>query len=150
NKKRTYRAAAVVLAAGSMESPKIALRSQLTNPNNRTGVGLTDHGSFFLRQDYEIPAGTQFAGKDKFARIFLYADGNAPHKFNTEIELNGTDYFRVRHANRPFWNDFLARKNRTTIGFKITCGTPLVDTNFVRLAPNPDDKVEVSMKPTPF
>jgi len=148
NRQRTYRAEAVVLAAGSIETPKIALRSQLANPNSRTGVGLTDHGSFFSTT-FEIPASSPYAGNDKYARIFLYADGNASHRFNMEVELND-DYFRVRHANAAYWQNVLSNRHRTTIKLKATCATPLIDTNKVELAANPDDKTIVTMKRTPF
>lgn len=150
NRQRVYHAKAVILAAGSIESPKIALRSGLDNPNNRTGVGLTDHGSFFCRQGFEIPAGSTYDGKDKYARIFLYADATAQHRFNTEVELNGEDYFRVRHANVAYWNDLQQKKNRTTLTLKTTCATPLVDANYVKLAVIQDDKVALRMEPTSF
>lgn len=149
NCERTYRASNFVLATGSIESPRIALRSGLTNPNGRTGVGITDHGSFFLRNAYVVPPQSPFAGNDKHARIFVYADGNAQHRFNAEIELN-PDYFRIRHANTAYWQDYLSHKNETRVGLKFTCATPLVDSNYVHLANNPDDKVQISMHPTPF
>jgi choline dehydrogenase-like flavoprotein len=143
NQQRIYQAHKFVLAAGSIESPRIALRSGLTNPNNKTGVGLTDHGSWFSAQ-FVIPAGSAYVGKDKYARIFFYADPNAQHRFNTEIELNG-EYGRVRHSNTAYWQDYLADKNETYLKLKCTCATPLIDTNFVQLNTNPDDKVRVRM-----
>jgi choline dehydrogenase-like flavoprotein len=153
NRERVYRGARFVLAAGSTQTPRIALRSQLNDPSNRTGVGLTDHGSFFAGYDevvkFVIPANSTYAGNDKYARIFLYADPNAQHRFNTEIELN-PDYFRIRHANRAYWQHYLQTKGRTTVQLKATCATPLLDSNYVQLAQNPDDKVRLQMLPSAF
>jgi choline dehydrogenase-like flavoprotein len=148
NCERSYHADNFVLAAGSIESPRIALRSGLTNPNSLTGVGLTDHGSWFSKR-FVIPPGSPFAGVDKHARIFLYADPNAQHRFNTEVELND-DYWRVRHSNTTSWEDYVANKQETYIKFKCTCATPLINENFVQLNADPDDKVRVRMPRCPF
>jgi hypothetical protein len=42
-KERTFRARTVVLSAGTIESAKIALQSDLADPNQLIGRGLTDH-----------------------------------------------------------------------------------------------------------
>ena len=143
NRTRRYHARKVVLAAGSIQSPRLALRSDLTNPNGRTGVGLTDHGSWFSAE-FEIPAHSPYAGNDKHARIFFYADPNAQHRFNTEVEIN-PDYWRVRHANTAYWQDQLRQKTTTKIKFKSTCAAPLINSNYVEEAVNRDDKVRVRM-----
>jgi len=48
-KYRTYRAKAVVLAAGTVESAKIAQLSNLRNPNSLIGTGITDHPIYFTQ-----------------------------------------------------------------------------------------------------
>ena len=50
NTTRTYKGKIVVLAAGSLESPRVALQSTLNDPNQKIGVGLTDHPAFFSAQ----------------------------------------------------------------------------------------------------
>ena len=47
NTTRRYRGKFIVLAAGSLESPRIAMNSGLSDPGGRLGVGLTDHPAFF-------------------------------------------------------------------------------------------------------
>ena len=47
NTTRRYRGRFIVLAAGSLESPRIAMNSGLSDPSGQLGVGLTDHPAFF-------------------------------------------------------------------------------------------------------
>ena len=65
----------IVLAAGSLESPKIALRSTLSDPNGLIGVGLTDRPAYFSKA-YDLPENSPFAGKDKHAKVFSYPSSN--------------------------------------------------------------------------
>jgi hypothetical protein len=44
---RSYRAKYVVLAAGTVESAKLAKLSDLADPNGLVGIGITDHSIFF-------------------------------------------------------------------------------------------------------
>lgn len=149
NRERTYRAKTFVLAAGSIETPKIALRSNLKDPNQRIGVGLTDHPAFFTKA-FVIPASnTTYAGKDKHARVFFYADGTQQHRFNVEVLING-DYWRVRHASDELWQDQLSHKQDTIIELKFSCASPLIDSNYVKLGVNSEDKARVKMDENPF
>lgn len=45
NQERTYQAKAVVISAGTLESPKIALRSEIAN--NKIGRGIVDHAIWY-------------------------------------------------------------------------------------------------------
>jgi len=54
NRERTYRAKVVVLAAGTIESAKIALLSGLQDPNGKIGKGITDHPIFFTHFVYRL------------------------------------------------------------------------------------------------
>lgn len=125
---RVYRGKYVVLAAGSLESPKIALQSGLPNP--RIGVGLTDHPAYFSKE-YTIPEGTKFAGKDKHAKIYFYPKGNGK-QFNVEITVNG-EFWDVRHADDEVWQEELNAKSGTKVQFKFLLSSPLDDENYVRL-----------------
>ncbi len=53
--RRTYRGKAIVLACGSLESPRLSLNSGLRNPNGKIGVGLTDHPAWFSLTHPELP-----------------------------------------------------------------------------------------------
>jgi hypothetical protein len=61
NQERRYRGRTVVLAAGSLESPRIAQRSGLPDANLKIGCGLTDHPAFFSRE-YSLPLNSESGG----------------------------------------------------------------------------------------
>jgi choline dehydrogenase-like flavoprotein len=145
DRQRVYHGRYVVLAAGSLESPKIALRSGLADPNQRIGVGLTDHPAYFSNS-YTVPANSPFAGNDKHAKIFFYPGANhTGPKFNVEIALNG-EFWEVRHADDDVWNEQLHAKQTTEVKFKFAFPSPLDDENFVRLG-NGSGKLRVKVKP---
>jgi hypothetical protein len=70
---RSYQAKAVVLAAGTVESAKIAQLSGLADPTNKIGVGITDHPIYFthfalLGGDASISRGLQILSFSKITR----------------------------------------------------------------------------------
>ena len=136
NRERTYHGQNIVLAAGSLESPKIALQSGLQDPDARIGVGLTDHPSYFFGYDDQqifLPDDSPWAGLDRHARIFFYPRvAHLGHFFNVEIVINGR-YWRVRHADDDLWQAEQHAETRTRINFKFIFASPLDDTNFVQL-----------------
>jgi choline dehydrogenase-like flavoprotein len=133
NRERTYKSKYIVLAAGSLESPKIALRSKLSDPNALIGVGLTDHPAYFSKA-YDLPENSPFAGKDKHAKVFFYPGTNhRGPKFNVEIVLNG-EFWEVRHADDDVWEDQLNAKCATQIRIKFAFSSELDDENFVKLS----------------
>ncbi len=69
NRTRRYRGKFIVLAAGSLESPRIALNSGLRDFNQKIGRGLTDHPAFFSKR-YEIPGGNPFGGAESPRQSF--------------------------------------------------------------------------------
>ena len=137
----------VVLAAGSIESPKIAMLSKL-EPKKLIGLGLTDHPSYFSPNDGEFPLKTTspFYGPDKHARIFLYPKKDYHgYWFNVEIVINGR-YWRVRHADDDVLNVAELEKKGTTVKFKFIFGSPLDDGNRITLDPaNELGKVHVQV-----
>ncbi len=136
NRERTYLAKKVVLAAGSLESPKIALRSGLHDPHQLVGRGLTDHTAFYTRA-FEIPASHHFGKKDQQARVFFYPTEKlaGPHRFNIEMGIN-TDFWRERHADDDVWEQRQQEKKTATIELKARFASPLRDENYVRLDPS--------------
>ncbi len=78
-----------MLAAGSLESPRIALRSSLPDRNRKIGRGLTDHPAFFSRE-YRLPPGSEFGGLADHAKILMShrQASLAAHGYNVEILIN--------------------------------------------------------------
>jgi hypothetical protein len=90
DKPRTYRGKAVVLAAGSIESPKLALLSQLNDPNQYIGKSFTDHPIFYTH--FALPVTSPFYRSDAAAKILL-RDTNATasqHRYNWSLGLTST------------------------------------------------------------
>jgi hypothetical protein len=127
NVTRTYKGKIIVLAAGSLESPKIALNSTLNDPNNKIGVGLTDHPAFFSAE-YIIPDGSPFGGPDKHAKV-LMSKRNASisdHPFNIEVLINPV-YWNLRKPD----DDLVQAPNTSRIKLTFPFFSFLDDGNFV-------------------
>jgi hypothetical protein len=146
NRQRTYRGKVVVLAAGSLESTKIALQSALADPDGKIGVGLTDHPAYYAPDyggdTFYLKASSPYAGKEKHARIFFYP--NQPYQgywFNIEVVLNG-QFWRMRHADDDVLIASHPTDSRTTVNFKFVFGTPLHEGNWVRLG-GPEGRLSV-------
>lgn len=129
---RRYRGRAVVLAAGSLESARIALRSGLTNPSGRIGRGLTDHPAFFS-QEYVIPPGTEFGGIEDHAKILLHHSHAAAsnHPFNVELLVNPR-YWEVRHPDDDLRKQRLSQPAASSVRMQFIFGSPLDDGNFIQ------------------
>jgi choline dehydrogenase-like flavoprotein len=154
NRTRTYRGKVIVLAAGSLESVKIALKSKLRDPHDKIGVGLTDHPSYYAPdglfggQPFLIRPGSPYAGPNKHARIFFYPnEAWEGHYFNVEIVING-QYWRSRHADDDVLRAQHPDNVRTTINFKFVFGSEVQEGNFVRLG-GPEEKLIVRHLPNP-
>ncbi|REK17743.1 MAG: GMC family oxidoreductase [Planctomycetota bacterium] len=142
NTTRRYRARFVVLAAGSLESPRIALDSQLDDPNHKMGVGLTDHPAFFSAE-YTIPDGTPFAGRDHHAKVYLFRPDATfeNHPFNVEVVVNPV-YWHVRSSDPELFRGAQPSKIKMTFTF----ASLLDDANFVRSRGN-GRKLAVHVRP---
>ncbi len=127
NVTRRYRGRFIVLAAGSLESAKIALNSGLTDPNSKIGVGLTDHPAFFSAR-YTIPDGTPFAGSDRHAKVFLHKQGASfnDHPFNVEVLINPV-YWHVRNSDP----ELFPNPQPSMIEMKFVFASHLDDENYV-------------------
>jgi hypothetical protein len=136
NERRIFKGKFIVLAAGSLESARLALKSGLKDPIGKIGVGLTDHPSFYApNHDEGFPIGpnSPYFGWDKHARIFFYPkqqwDG---HWFNVEIVIND-QYWRVRHADDDVLNRAFGPNGPSRVKFKFIFGSELQESNYVRL-----------------
>ena len=99
NTTRRYRGKFIVLAAGSLESPRIAMNSSLSDPGGQLGVGLTDHPAFFSAL-YNIPNGSPFGGSKRHAKVFLFKKTATfqDHPFNVEVVVN-PELWQVRNSD---------------------------------------------------
>lgn len=99
NTTRRYQGRFIVLSAGSLESPRIAINSGLSNPSGRLGVGLTDHPAFFSAL-YHIPNGSLFGGSKRHAKVFLFKKTATfqDHPFNVEVVVN-PELWQVRNSD---------------------------------------------------
>ena len=128
NTLRRYKGRIIVLAAGSLESPRIALNSGLRDPNGKIGVGLTDHPAYFSAE-YIIPDGNEFAGPDKHAKVLMGKVGATfdDHPFNVEVLIN------PRYWDQRLSDDDLKKvPNPSTIRLQFNFSSLLDDQNFVR------------------
>lgn len=141
---RIYRGRQIVLAAGSLESPKIALASGLTDPNGKIGRGLTDHPAFFSNI-YQIPKGSAFDGGNHHAKLLLghKQATQSQHPYNVELLLN-PKYWDVRLADDDLWRERIETDQHTLVQMKFIFASPLVDGNTVRLR-GPGEKLAVKV-----
>lgn len=126
DKVRTYKARFVVLAAGTVESGKLAQLSNLADPNGKIGKGITDHPIFFTH--FAIGPSSAYFDLNAAAKImfrhqaagFLPGGGNgAPpfenlHRYNVILEL-GADFNQGRFVDPDILNAHLAAKGNTML-----------------------------------
>ncbi|MEM9908444.1 MAG: GMC family oxidoreductase [Cyanobacteria bacterium P01_D01_bin.44] len=145
NRERVYRGKAVVLAAGSIESPKIFLQSGLNDPSGKAGHGLTDH-PYLFSSNYLIPADNPFAGDLNHAKLLLWAgDAQKDHyPFYTEMLINPW-YWHVRRADDDLWQRQPPENRRTEITLKFGFSKELIDSNTVETqGPNQKAAIRVA------
>jgi choline dehydrogenase-like flavoprotein len=129
NQQRRYRGKHIVLAAGSLETPRIALRSQLSDPNQKIGVGLTDHPAFFSNS-YELDPTSPYAGFENHAKVLMYHKQatSTEHPYNVELVIN-PKYWDVTHADDDLWKQNIANDQRTMTRLQFVFASPLDDRN---------------------
>ncbi len=144
---RQYRANAVVLSAGTIESAKIALQSGLADPAGGIGRGITDHPIWFTH--FSLPAGSPFASTNASAKVWSrHRDTSVDnHPYNVVVEL-GADFNQGRYVDP----DNL-RRHREAKGDATLCeivflfNAPLVPGNRVELTGPPHLPVRVDVQP---
>jgi len=145
---RTFKAKTVVLAAGTIESAKVALLSGLQDPSGKIGVGITDHPIYFTH--FAIPKGSPFySGVDcsKIVSQHQQISINS-HAYNIVLEL-GADYNQGRFVD----HDILVRHQKEK-GDTMLCeivfmfNSPLLETNRINQFGPSYVKPAIQMQPS--
>jgi choline dehydrogenase-like flavoprotein len=95
---RNYKAGAVVLCAGTIESAKIALLSGITGPGNLVGRGITDHAIRY--RHFTVPPADAEATMTDSAKVVLQHPeaSSAQHAFDIIVEL-GSELNQGRYVD---------------------------------------------------
>lgn len=146
-RQRSYRAANVVLCAGTIESAKIALQSGLTDPAGLIGRGITDHPIMFTH--FSLPAGSPSAATQSSAKVWSRHRATSPdtHPYNVVVEL-GADFNQGRYIDPDNLRRHReAKADATLCEIVFLFNAPLVETNLVQLDGPPDRPVRVNVQP---
>lgn len=146
NQERRYRGKVIVLSAGSLESPRIALRSGLPDPNNKIGRGLTDHPAFFSRE-YGLPPSSPFGGLGDHAKLLMSHQqaSISQHGYNTEVLVN-PKYWDVRHPDDDVRKARIDTITRSSVRIQFIFASHLEDDNAI-FDDGPGEKARVRVKP---
>jgi len=145
---RTYTADTIVLAAGTIESAKIALQSQLTDPAGLIGRGITDH--MIRYRHFTVPPGDAEASTTDSAKVVLQhpqATAQA-HAFDIIVEL-GTELNQGRYVDPgDLAADINIRNGWMMCEIVFQYHADLIEENFVELSgTDPADPVNINMQP---
>ena len=110
---RRYRGRYIVLSCGSLESPKLAINSGLTDPNQKMGKGLTDHPAYQYRNLHELKpdnVGYEWLSDPRgHAKVLIRHTGatSQVHAYNIELLINA-QFWDTRHADEDLWKRVVA------------------------------------------
>lgn len=115
DRRRTFRGRYVILAAGTIESAKIAKLSGLADPNNKIGVGITDHPIFFV--PFVVSASSPLYDRGGVAKLLLrHRDANRnAHRYNVLLEI-GSDFNQGRFIDPEILEAHLAVRGDAAFG----------------------------------
>lgn len=143
---RSFRAPTVVLAGGSIESPKLLRRSSLFDslPDSVKGLvgrGLTDHPTTAWIRTCATDMGPLKIERDSHAKIVFYSKGHRDngrirYPFNVEMNVNHEWWhLRDNDPNAPKSSAFDPCPGAATIEIKFSFGNCLDEHNEVKPAP---------------
>jgi choline dehydrogenase-like flavoprotein len=147
---RTYRGKTVVLAAGSIESPKIALLSELDDPSGLLGQGITDHPIYFTH--FSLPAGSPYASPDASAKVWSRHRNTSAteHPYNVVVEI-GADFNQGRYVNSEHLAEHRRdKKDATLCEIVFLFNSPLVAGNQVTVTGPPYVPAQVTVYDAPL
>lgn len=132
NRSCVYKARHLVMCCGSVETPRLAIQSGLSDPNTKMGRGLTDHAAYVNKWTPKLPATGPLGwlgNVDGHAKIMVRPANPLENPFNIEVLINSS-YWDVRHRDPDLWRD--VRPNEATVGIKFIFASPLDDRNWIR------------------
>lgn len=141
---RVFNAATVVLAGGSIESPKLLRRSSLfpslpASAQAQAGRGLTDHPTTEWNRTYATHIGGVPIPRDAHAKIVFYSRGRRDaqnrilYPFNVEMNVNH-EYWHLRE-NDPNAPGGALPSGASIVEIKFSFGNCLDSGNEIRPAP---------------
>jgi choline dehydrogenase-like flavoprotein len=132
---RDYRAKYVVLAAGTLESTKIALNSKLSDPSGLIGKGITDHEILFVH--FTLPPtstqtnSTMALGFQSARMIAQRPTADTDHPFLIGLEL-GSEFNQGRYIDpSDLTEDILTHQDWLLCELVFQFNAPLVSSNWV-------------------
>lgn len=129
---RTYLANTVILAAGSVESPKLAQLSGLNDPSGLVGKGFTDHQIFFTH--FGLPNTHELYQTNASAKLTARRTvqvGNQAHRFLMIVEL-GADFNQGRYIDPDMAAEHAQQLGNSMLcEIVFLCESPLLDQNAV-------------------
>ena len=143
-KSRRYIGDHIVLAAGSLESPRIAMASELQDPYNKIGIGLTDHPSFSHEGVVELKPESRFADPDGHAKVLMRHREFEKHPYSIELLVNPR-YWHVGHSDDDAVNEITRNSDKTYAALKFVAESPLDEGNYVRYE-GPGKKLKVMVR----
>lgn len=142
-KARVFKAATVVLAGGSIESPKLLRRSSMypwlpDSVKPLVGRGLTDHPTSNEITSFVTGIGGRPLGANDHGKIVFYSRGRRDanqirYPFNVEMNLNH-EYWHLRN-NDPMAEAAAGPPGAARLDIKFSFGNCLDDNNEIRPAP---------------
>ncbi len=147
---RTYTGKYIILCCGSVESPKIALNSQLADPNYLVGKGFSDHPAYFYSNKHELPTTGELAWLgvvDGHAKLLIrHKDASAVnHPYHMEVLINPR-YWDLRHSDDDLEQADLASDQKTVVELKFIFDSELNDENHIT-SMGPKKKVTICIHP---
>jgi choline dehydrogenase-like flavoprotein len=152
HKTRTYQGRTVILCAGTVESAKLALISQLNNASGKIGVGMTDHPVYFTH--FAVPMSSPFYNAlDNSKVLFQHKNANNPgetHPYNVVLEL-GADFNQGRFVDDDILQAHLQQRGNTMLcELVFLLNVPLEERNQITQAGPSVVKPVVQMQPSPI
>lgn len=144
-KERSFSGKTVVLAAGTIESAKIALQSGLADPTQRMGRGITDHAIRY--RHFTLPPNSVASSEVDSAKVLLRQPTatTARHAFDVVVEL-GADFNQGRYVDpQNLARERAARNDWMLCELVFMSYAPLNDAHKVNVTGQPADPVEVTM-----
>lgn len=145
-RQRTYTAKYIVLCCGSVESPKIALNSQLQDPHLKIGKGFNDHPAYFYQTKHVLPTTGHLAwlgALDGHAKLLIRHKQATKdsHPYHMEVLINSR-YWDLRHIDNDLQQSAAAANHATEVELKFIFDSELNDSNHIT-AHGPQEKVQI-------